>query len=167
MTSEQMTVARASSDLSHKIKKPERNQHATGNQWKDFTDSAVYRHAAPNHQHAQRNCEKNMTRSGHSGNRERLRLFPMLRPRRYHKRQPMRWDGSVQERDGKTANNKRDEDELIHLRNNLTICVRALCQSVYLRLSKRRRRKTETCHGHDVTTERKRVGSELPDYGMI
>jgi hypothetical protein len=45
----------------------------------------------------------------------------MLRPRRDYKRQPMRRDSSVKERDSKTRNNKGDEDELIHLRNILTI----------------------------------------------
>src|SRR5215472_8352495 len=106
-----MTVARASSELPHKIKEPERTKRAAGNQWKSFTDPAVNRHTAPNNQHAQCNCEKHVTRSGHSSNRERLRLFPTLRPRRDHKRQPMRWDRSVQERDGETRNNERDEDE--------------------------------------------------------
>jgi hypothetical protein len=122
MTSEQMTVARAS-DLPHKIKKPERNERATGNEWKGFTKTAVDRHPAPNDQHAQGNCEKDVTRSGHSGNRERLRLFPMLRPRRDYKRKPMRRDGSVQERDAETRDNEGDEDDIIHLRKNLTICV--------------------------------------------
>src|SRR6266576_5988961 len=121
MTSEQMIVARASSDLLHKIKKPERDERATGNQWKGFTDPAVDRNAAPNDQHPQGNCEKHVASSGHTGNRERLRLFPMLRPRRDYKRQPMRGDGSVQERDRKTRNDEGDEDEIIHLRNNLTI----------------------------------------------
>ena len=116
-----MAVARASSDLPHKIKKPERDECATGNHWKDFTDPAVDRHAAPNDQHPQRNCEKHVARSGDTGNRERLWLFPMLRPRRDHKRQPMRRNGGVQERDRKTGNNEGDEDKIIHLRNNLTI----------------------------------------------
>jgi hypothetical protein len=94
MTSEQMTVADAF-DLPHKIKKSERNERATGNQWKEFTDPAVDRHAAPNNQHSQRNCEEHVTRAGHAGNRERLWLFPMLRSRRDYKRQPMCRDGSV------------------------------------------------------------------------
>src|SRR5512146_1064799 len=121
-----MTVARASSDLPHKIKKPERNQRATGNEWEGFTDPAVDRHPAPNDQHPQCNRKKHVACSGQSSNRERLRPVPMLRPRRDYKRQPMRRDGSMQERDGKTRNNKGDEDEIIHLPNNLTISVRML-----------------------------------------
>src|SRR6266513_6407426 len=121
MTCEQMAVAPASSDLPHKIKKPECDERATGNQWKGFTDPAVHRHAAPNDQHPQGNCEKHVASSGDTGNRERLRLFPMLRPRRDYKRKPMRRDGSVEERDRKTCNNEGDKDEIIHLRNNLTI----------------------------------------------
>ena len=115
-----MTVARAS-DLPHKIKKPERNEHATGNYWKGLTDTAIDRHAAPNDEHPQRNCEKHVTRSGHSGNCERLRLLPMLRSRGDYERQPMRRDSGVEERDRKPRNNEGDEDEIIHLRNNLTI----------------------------------------------
>ena len=130
MTSEQMAVARASSDLPHKIKKAERDERATGNQWKDFTGPAVDRHAAPNDQHPQRNCEKHVARSSDTGNRERLWLFPMLRPRRDHKRQPMRRNGSVQERDRKTGKDEDYEDDSIHLRNSLTICVRVLWQPV-------------------------------------
>ena len=115
-----MTVPRAPSDLPDKIKEPEGNERAASNQRKRFTDTAVDRHAAPNDQHAQCNCEKHVTRSGHSSNRERLRLFPTLRPRRDHKRQPMRWDRSVQERNAETRNNESDEDQFIHLGNNLT-----------------------------------------------
>src|SRR5689334_20924547 len=103
-----MTVARSSSDLPHKIKKTKRNECATGNEWKGFTDPAVDCHPAPNDQHSQCNCKKHMARSGYSGNRERLRLVPVLRPRRDHKRQPMRRDGSMQERDAKTCNNEGD-----------------------------------------------------------
>ena len=82
-----------------------------------LTHTAIDRHAAPNDQHAQGNCEKHVARSGHSGHRERLRLFPMLRPRRDYKRQPMRGDGSVEERDRSPRNNEGDEDQIIHLRN--------------------------------------------------
>ena len=113
MTSEQMTVATAS-NLPHKIKKSERNERATGNQWKDITNTAVDRHAAPNDQQPQGNCEKHVASSGHSGYCESLRRFPMLRPRRDYKRQPMRRNRSVQERDGKTRHNKSDENDVIH-----------------------------------------------------
>lgn len=126
MTSEQMTVARVSSDLPHQIKKPERNQRAPGNDWKGFPNSAVDRHAAPHDEHPQCNCEKHVAGSGYSGNRERLRLVPMLRPRRDYKRQPMRGDGSMKECDGKPCKNKGNEDEIIHLQNNLTISLPAL-----------------------------------------
>ena len=148
-----MTVARAS-DLPHKIKKPERNERATGNYWKGLTDTAIDHHAAPNDQERRRRAQrrrsdrpaaigalarsvrhlhaaaraihesppaKALTRSGHSGNCERLRLLPMLRSRGDYERQPMRRDSGVEERDRKPRNNEGDEDEIIHLRNNLTI----------------------------------------------
>src|SRR3954454_25300992 len=115
-----MTVARAS-DLPHKIKKPERNERATGNYWKGLTDTAIDRHAAPNDEHPQRNCEKHGTRSGHSGNCERLRLIPLLRSRGDYKRQPMRRDSGVKKRHRKSRTTEGDEVERIHPRNTLTI----------------------------------------------
>ena|SRR5215510_203366 len=108
MSSEQMTVVCASSDLPHKIKNSKRNERATGNKWKGSTDTAVDRHAAPNDQHPQRNREKHVARASDSRNRERLWLFPMLCPRCHYERQPMGRDGSVQERDDKTRNNEDD-----------------------------------------------------------
>src|SRR5262249_45604621 len=120
MTSEQMTMASAS-NLPHKIKKSERDECATGNQWKEFADPTIDRHAAPNHQHSQRNCENHVTRAGKAGNCEGLRFFPMLRPRRDYKRQPMCRNGSVQEGNRKTSNNQGDEDGIIHLQRGLTI----------------------------------------------
>src|SRR5215471_15513960 len=118
MTSKQMTMASAS-NLPHKIKKSERDECATGNQWKEFADSTVDRHAAPNHQHSQCNCENHVTRAGKPGNCERLRFFPMLRPRGDHKRQPMCRNGSVQESDGKTTRRNCGKNESVHC-NNIT-----------------------------------------------
>ena len=89
-----MSVACAP-DLPRQIKKSERNERATGNQWKQFTDTAVDRHAAPNDENPQRDCEKHVASSSHSGYRESLRPFPLLRARRDDKRQPMGRDGSV------------------------------------------------------------------------
>ena len=105
-----MTVVGAF-DLPHKIKKSERNERATSEEWKDFTDSAVDRHAAPNDQHSQRDCEEHVTRAGHAGYRESLRLFPVLCPRRGDEGQPMCRDGGVQERDGKTGDRNCGKNE--------------------------------------------------------
>jgi hypothetical protein len=118
MTSEQMTVATAS-NLPHKIKKSERNERAAGDHWKKFADPVVNRHAAPNDQHAQRNCEEHVTRAGHAGNRERFRFFPVLCPGRDDKRQPVCRDGSVQEGDGKSTDCNCCKNDGVH-RSDIT-----------------------------------------------
>src|ERR1051325_5234366 len=125
MTSEQMTVA-GPSELTQEIKKSERYESATRNQWKKFTDPTVDCHAAPNDQDSQRNCEKHVTGCRDPRNGERLRLFPMLRPRRDHKWQPMCRDGSVWERDGKTTHGNCCENEGVHY-SDITISAWPAC----------------------------------------
>ena len=113
MASEQMTVAIAS-NLPHKIKKSERNERATGDQRKKFTNPTVDCHAAPNDEYSQRDCENHVTRAGDAGNRERFRFFPMLCPSRNYERQPMCRDGSVQERDNKSTDCNCCKNDGVH-----------------------------------------------------
>ena len=102
--------------LPNQVEDSKGNQHATSHKGECISNSAVDRHAAPDHQHSERSRAQNMTCSGETSHGERFRFGPTLSSGRDNKRKPVRWNHSVQKSDGESRGQQSYENNIIHRR---------------------------------------------------